>query len=497
MLFLREVLLVVLLSVCWETGHASCQIECEESQRGLSQPTCYLRDDGTETSCSKRVERSDEAIRSLGSFDKLSIFFDFQTRVERLHISCSSDIKLELNTFRFHPQISSLSFYYYATIQTGMFYLLPNLRYLDIHHCTFVYFPYFGHSNRLLTHLTLYGYNIPSTASRILTGPHLNGLSHLKYLYISPRQSMNSTDQSFASLTALTFLIVANFHIPNPITTCSPLVRLSRLSFVRCGLTDISFLAHTPSLYGLTFLNLYDNEITAIPVGVFSNYTQMVTLYLKKNELTYMGSDSFTGLNSLKLLSLSINPIQRISISAFKGLQSLTRVSLSSVSLAYLSSRVFEHLSSLKYMELFRIPLHCDCSLQWVSRVHNNFSLSLSSAMCASPSEYSGRAATDPSLYAECQQELSYQCFNRSTSCSSGSFCQDTLDTYTCVCQQESHLFVRSLNRCVSSEDITNGLQSLSLRTSPPAAPYPTTCPLAATCPTCLRYPATFRRRYK
>ena len=116
MLFLREVLLVVLLSVCWETGHASCQIECEESQRGLSQPTCYLRDDGTGTSCSKRVDRRDEAIQSLGSFDKLSIFFDFQTRVESLDISCSSDIKLELNTFRFHFQISSLSLDGIATL---------------------------------------------------------------------------------------------------------------------------------------------------------------------------------------------------------------------------------------------------------------------------------------------------------------------------------------------------------------------------------------------
>ena len=487
MLFPKDILLLVTLCVCWETGDTSCQIECDPSQIGLTEPTCYIRDDGTNTECRISVSSSDTAIRILGSFDKLTIMIDLQTRVRGSSITNNIDNnKLKVGTFKFHTEINSFRLYYRnIQIHPGMFFLLPNIRYLHMVSVYFVYFPYFAHTNSFLTHLHIHQFDISSPSPHILTRDHVIGLSQLKVLWIYPTQYINTTDQSFSCLTALTLLYTKNLHFPNPINTVSPLARLRILVFQSSGLTDISFLTQTPSLYGLTILGFIHNLITQIPAGIFSNYANLADLNLYDNSLIQLESDLFKGLSNLEILSLDSNPIQNISLTAFKELKSLRELSLYSTSLTSLSSRMFEYLPSLVDISLYSTPLHCDCSLQWIPKVHQSFNLYLSRAVCVSPSEHRDKLATDPSIYTECIQDLSYQCFNRSVSCPTGSYCQDTLDTYTCVCEQEGYTFIRNLNKCVSSEDINNLLQMLNTKTSPTA-----TCPscpttTSATCPSC------------
>ena len=486
MLFPKDILLLVILFVCWEIGDTSCQIECEQSQIGLTEPTCYLRDDGTNTECRISVSSSDTAIRTLGSFDKLTIMLDLQTRVRELLIRNNIGNKLRVGTFKFHTEMTRLSLEYGSTqINPGMFFLLPNLKYLYMLSVYFVYFPFFAHANRFLTYLEIYLFDISSTSPHILTRDHVSGLSQLKELWIYPTQYMNATDQSFSGLTALTFLYITNLNIPNPITTLSPLVRLKELYIHYSRLTDVSFLTQTPSLYGLTILELGYNLITQIPAGIFSNYANLVHLSLYHNSLILLESEVFRGLSNLETLFLTFNPIQNISLTALKGLESLRVLSLQDTSLTSLSSRMFEYLPSLTNIGLYSAPLHCDCSLQWMPKVHHSFNLRLSRALCASPSEDRNKLATDTSIYTECIQDLSYQCFNRSVSCPTASYCQDTLDTYTCVCEQEGYTFIRNLNKCVSSEDINNGLQKLNTNTCPTASCATCdTCPASATCPT-------------
>ena len=485
MLFLREILLLaVILSVCWETGDNSCGVECDEFQRGLPQPTCYIRDDGTSTDCRISTPIEDTEIRRLGSFDKLTLMLDLQKRVNRLHIDNSNSYfynPLKVSTFRFHRKITSLIISNF-TIHPGMLVLLPNLKFLRMGSVSFEYFPYLAGANRL-TYLSIYSFDIPSTTNSILGG-HLSGLTRLKHLYLSPTQYINTTDQSFTGLTALTYLYIESFHIPNPVTTLSPFVRLRKLRLHSCELTDMSFLTRTPSLYGLTYLDLGSNLITRIQPGIFSGYTNLEYLLLYSNRIAQLECGAFTGLNNLEILYLISNPIQNICFTAFKGLESLAGLNLGATSLTSLSSRMFEYLHSLRYIYLSDTPLHCDCNLQWLSRVQHNFGLVSIRAVCASPSEHINKAATNLSTYNyNCTQDLSYQCFNRSISCPSGTSCQDTLDTYLCVCQQEGDLFVRSLNRCVSSEEISNGLLRLGA-TTPTSATSPTSTSPTSTSPT-------------
>ena len=183
MLFPKDILLLVILCVCWETGDTSCQIECEQSQIGLTEPTCYLRDDGTNSYCGISVSSSNTAIRILGSFDKLTIMIDLQPRVRGLSIRNNIDNKLKVSTFKFHTEINSLRLYYGNTqINPGMFLLLPNLKYLSMSSVYFVYFPYFAHTNRFLTFLDIFQFNISTTSPHILTRGHVSGLSQLKEL---------------------------------------------------------------------------------------------------------------------------------------------------------------------------------------------------------------------------------------------------------------------------------------------------------------------------
>ena len=487
MLFPKDILLLVILCVCWETGDTSCRVECEQSQIGLTEPTCYLRDDGTNIGCITFVSSSNTAIRTLGSFDKLNIMLDLQTRVRELYIyNYIDNNKLKVNTFKFHTELTSLTLYYGSIqINSGMFFLLPNLKHLHMQSVYFVYFPYFAHANRFLTYLYIYQFDIPSTSPHILTRDHISGLSQLKLLWIYPTQHITASDQSFSGLTALTLLYTKNLNIPNPINTLSPLVRLRRLYIYISGLTDISFLTQTPFLYGLTILDLGYKLITQIPAGTFYNYANLVRLSLSHNSLIQLESEVFKGLSNLELLYLNGSLIQNISLTAFKGLESLSSLSLYYTSLTSLSSRMFEYLPSLTYIGLYSAPLHCDCSLQWIPKVHS-FNLRLSRAVCVSPLEHRSKLATDPSIYTECIQDLSYQCFNRSVSCPTGSYCQDTLDTYTCVCEQEGYTFIRNLNKCVSSEDISNGLQKLNTNTCATSATCPS-CPTttSANCPSC------------
>ena len=165
MLFPKDILLLVILCVCWETGDTSCPIECDQSQIGLTEPTCYLRDDGANTGCRISLSSSNTAIRTLRSFDKLNIMLDLQTRVRGLSIYNNIGNKLKVSAFKFHTEITSLTLYFgNIQINPGLFFLLPNLLSISMNSVYFVYSPYFAYTNRFLTYLYIHQFDISSTS---------------------------------------------------------------------------------------------------------------------------------------------------------------------------------------------------------------------------------------------------------------------------------------------------------------------------------------------
>ena len=453
-LITESTLFVLLLCCCCcVTVNATCFVECPKSQKGLSEPECFLKDDGKSSTCGKNIRSSDLSGQSISGYKFVSLMINLTSTVQNLHIYNYIGNNLKISTYRSHPEVKQLIIQSrYAYIRPDLFYLFPKLTYLNLYQVQFRYFPHFSHLNPLLTYLRVYYFSFknPGSYNSILRKGRVSGFSQLNHLELWPNQFLTTTDESFSGLTALTNLYIHKFHIPNPVATFSPLVKLNRLYHQHSELTDISFLSLTPSLFGLTYLSFYQNKITQIPSNVFSNYAKLNNLNLNNNKIPALEKDCFKGLKKLGHLHLYSNQLKRLSVTAFRGLESLNAINLGGNSISHLSSRTFEYLSKLRTLYLYNSPFRCDCSLQWMAKA----GLTIYNAHCSTPSRYSGKQATESYIYTDCTQELSYKCFNHHTSCPAGSYCQDTLNSYTCVCERANYHFVKPLNKCVSHDKL-------------------------------------------
>ena len=155
---------------------------------------------------------------------------------------------------------------------------------------------------------------------------------------------------------------------------------------------------------------------------------------------------------NLKTLYLYNNQITHAPEDTFRDTPLLTYIILTNNDITKLSSRTFEHLHKIKYFYINNNPLQCDCGLKWLYNVSQEYGMQVSAPRCATPSQHKGISALDSSLYTICSEEQSYQCFNRTISCPVDSYCQDTRDSYKCVCEGEGIGFSKTFNQCVDYE---------------------------------------------
>ena len=97
-----------------------------------------------------------------------------------------------------------------------------------------------------------------------------------------------------------------------------------------------------------------------------------------------------------------------------------------------LDPNVFQHMESLKYLYLSD-PFICDCKLQWTSQVEQ-YGLYIRYPICLDSSCHFSRSITDQSIYTNCSQTGSFQCFSKSITCPSFQVCHDTETSYFCGC---------------------------------------------------------------
>ena len=495
-------LFVCLLFIYMFVVNATCWIDCSvESYRPL-EPYCYLNDDRNSYYCSIDVTTSQLNGLTDNNWNKVRLAINVTNTVTQVRLdSRLEDYKLEVNAFRVFPQVTKLEINYRKCIVLySTFSLLTNLKHLYMYDVAFHQFPAISLVNPHLTYLVIYNYRILS-GTRELKSHHVSGLSKLKYLFLYPIDRTTVTHRTFSGLTALTALKIDSMRPePNPVSILSSLRRLKVLGISQCELTSIEFLKQTPWLYQLTHLNFWNNIISSFSDEVFTDYTELKDLGLQSNRISVINRSNFTQLGSLNVLSLHTNEITSIPSDTFKDMPLLTRVYLYHNPLTTLSSRVFEHLTGIRYIYLYNNRFHCDCTLQWMSVVEQEYGIYLYSPSCQTPTEYRGRVATDPALYTNCTRDLSYDCFSRSVKCPRGSFCEDTIDSYLCVCEGEGVAFSSSLNRCVNYERLilasqgrfltdTNGHATFVPHTAPTCPTIQTTVPQSCPVNNCPRCP--------
>ena len=479
--------------------NATCWIDCSvESYRPL-EPYCYLNDDGNSYYCGIDVTTSQLNGLTDNSWNRVRLAINVTNTVTQVTIvSRIEDYKLEVNAFRLFPQLTRLDIKFRKCIVLySTFYLLTNLKHLNLYDVAFHQFPAISLVNPHLTYIWIHYYRVLS-GTRELRSHHVSGLSKLKHLSLYPKDRTTVTQRTFSGLTALTSLYINLMRLePNPVSILSPLRRLKELGISQSELTSIEFLKQTPSLYQLSHLHFWNNIISSFSGEVFTDYTELKDLGLHSNRISVINRSNFTQLGSLNRLILQTNQITTIPPDTFKDMPLLTRVYLDYNSITTLSSRVFEHLTGIRYIHLSNNRFHCDCTLQWMSVVKQEYGTYLYSPRCQTPTEYRGRVATDPVLYTNCTRDLSYDCFSRSVECPRGSFCEDTIDSHQCVCEGEGVAFSSSLNRCVNYEKLilasqgqfltdTNGHATFVPHTSPTCPLCPTiTTTVPQSCPIC------------
>ena len=439
------VLFIKLLSV-----DATCWVHCPAFQHNVLQPYCYINDEEGDWECRIYVSSFDLTELESQSWNKVNLFINVTNSVNLRVYNILSDYGLELRAFRNIDQVTRLHISSNNLIMSHfVLHYLQNLRYIYSYRVAFSHFPPFS-INSKLTYLEIHYYTIMSNNPRIGSGL-VSGLPNLKHLAISPLNRGRLENNALSGLTALTRIDLANIVSSDYFVTLSPLVRLKSIYFWGSMLSDITFLKQTPALYGLTHISFSNNRISSFPNDTFENYTQLNTLAMIYNPISVI--NRFYA-KSVKTLYLYQNQITRVAEDAFRDTPMLTHISLSNNDITRLSSRTFEHLHQINSIYVYNNPLHCDCSLKWLYSASQEHGINIYDARCSTPVQHEGLSALASFLYTDCTEDLSYDCFSRTISCPVGSYCQDTRDSYKCVCEGESVGFSRTLNQCVNYESV-------------------------------------------
>ena len=258
---------------------------------------------------------------------------------------------------------------------------------------------------------------------------HFTGLQNINMGYVLSREP-----PSFTNLVSLTHL---RMYLVGPVTHVLD-------DGIVSGLTNLVIL-YLPNSYfngiakgalrdmnSLTNLDLRNNELTYIEDGALSELSSLERFYLYENELVSVSDNVFEGLTDLTYLYLDNNP--GFPLNALLQARSVVYLYLRYNGYHTLDPYVFQQMDSLRYLYLSD-PFVCDCKLQWASLVEQ-YQVYIQSAVCSEISDHFSRSTsiTDQSLYTNCSQTESFQCFNKSITCPNSQVCHNTETSYFCGC---------------------------------------------------------------
>ncbi|KAK2582181.1 hypothetical protein KPH14_004538 [Odynerus spinipes] len=168
--------------------------------------------------------------------------------------------------------------------------------------------------------------------------------------------SVKNESRSLALETALPYLdelTMTNCSVMSLNVSWYGFGRLRSLNLSYNELSNLSD-ARVSSLIGLTCLDLSDNLLKDVNVGVFRTLSELTRLHLRRNEIAMVHEDAFRGLDRLEFLDLSDNRLADLPDSALTPLYSLQKLDLSGNQLQVLGARWFESLDKLRELDVSR-----------------------------------------------------------------------------------------------------------------------------------------------
>jgi hypothetical protein len=158
--------------------------------------------------------------------------------------------------------------------------------------------------------------------------------------------------ERIAGLDNLRYLDLSNNQLTTlPVGVFKGLPKLRELHLYKNQLTTLPKGVFV-GLNQLDVLSLFDNQLQALPVGAFNGLPELRRLHLYKNQLTTLPKGVFVGLNQLEVLSLFDNQLQVLPVGAFKGLPNLRWLHLHKNQLTTLPKGIFSGLTQLQWLDL-------------------------------------------------------------------------------------------------------------------------------------------------
>lgn len=159
--------------------------------------------------------------------------------------------------------------------------------------------------------------------------------------------------QDLAGLSGITRLDLWDHDLTTvPVGTFEDMSALTRLELLQNDLASLPAGAFR-GLGSLEVLELDQNDLTTLPAGVFAGLDNLEELTLDRNDLTTLPVNLFAGLGNLELLNLSRNDLAALPVGVFAGLDDLTDLRLNDNELTdTLPAGVFEELSNLNELHL-------------------------------------------------------------------------------------------------------------------------------------------------
>nr|KAF6482134.1 slit guidance ligand 3 [Molossus molossus] len=229
----------------------------------------------------------------------------------------------------------------------------------------------------------------------------------------------------------------------------------------------------------VTELYLEGNHLTAVPREL-SALRHLTLIDLSNNSIGVLTNYTFSNMSHLSTLILSYNRLRCIPIHAFDGLRSLRVLTLHGNDISSVPEGSFSDLAALSHLALGTNPLHCDCSLRWLSEWVKAGYKEPGIARCSSPEPMADRlllttpthrfqckalwlccpGPVDIHIAAKCNACLSGPCKNNGT-CS-----QDHVELYRCACPfgYKGKDCTVPVNACIQSPCLHGGTCHLSDR---------------------------------